>query len=77
MVAGTKVPLVQILPIRGDHEDYVCESYDTRIYNSVQRNNISDIKIDITDDIHRGIPFKAGETIETLHLRKHGLRIHF
>ena len=38
-----KVPLLQIVPIRGDHGHYVCERYETPIYAPVPRNNISDI----------------------------------
>ena len=75
IVGDTKVPLLQIVPIRGDHGDYVCERYETPIYAPVQRNNISDIKIDITDDTGRRIPFQSGKTIVTLHLRKQGLHI--
>ena len=48
---------IQIVPIHGDHGDYVCERYETLIYAPVQRNHISDIKIDITDDTGRRIPF--------------------
>ena len=73
IVGDTNVPLLQIVPIRGDHGDYVCERYETPIYAPVQRNNISDIKIDITDDTGRRIPFQSGKTIVTLHLRKQGL----
>ena len=54
VVGDTKVPLLQIVSIRGDHGDYVCERY-------VQRNHISDIKIDITDETGRRIPFHEGK----------------
>ena len=50
---------VQIVPIRGDHGYYVYERYDTPIYIPLQRTNISAIKIDITDDTWRRIPFQA------------------
>ena len=49
-----------IVPIRGDHGDYVCERYETHICTPVQRNNISDIKIDITDDTGEEYQFKRG-----------------
>ena len=75
IVEDTKVPLLQIVPIRGDHGDYVCERYETHIYAPVQRNHISDIKIHITDDTGRRIQFQAGKTIVTLNLRKQGLHI--
>ena len=74
-IGDTKVPLLQIVPIRGDHVDYVCERYETHIYAPAQRNNISDIKIDITDDTGQIIPFQSGKTIMALHLRKQGLHI--
>ena len=61
-VGNTKVPLLQIVPVRGDYGDYVCVRYNTPIYTPVQRNHISDIKIDITDDTGRRIPFQAGKT---------------
>ena len=48
MVGDTKVPLLHIVPIPGDHGDYMCERYDTPIYAPVQRNHILEIKIDIT-----------------------------
>ena len=44
VVGDTKVLLLQIVPICGDHGDYVCERYKTPIYAPVQRNHISDIK---------------------------------
>ena len=59
IVGDTKVPLLQIVAIRGDHGDYVCEHYEMPIFAPVQRNHISDIKIDITDDTERRIPFQA------------------
>ena len=71
IVGDTKVPLLQIVPIRGDHGDYVCERYETSIYAPMHRKNISDIKIDITDDTGRKIPFQSVKTIVTLHLIKH------
>ena len=75
IVGDTKVPLLQIVCIRGDHGDHVCERYETYIYVPVPRNNISDIKIDITNDTGRRILFQSGKTIVTLHLRKQGLHI--
>ena len=36
IVGDTKVPLLQIVSIRGDHEHYVCERYETPIYAPVQ-----------------------------------------
>ena len=60
IVGHTKVPLLQIVPIRGDHGDYVCERCETTIYAPVQRNQISDIKLDITVDTGRRIPFQSG-----------------
>ena len=75
IVGDTNVPLLQTVPIRGDHGDYVCERYETHIYASVQRNNISDIKIDITDDTGRRISFQSEKTIVTPHLRKLGHHI--
>ena len=63
------------MSIRRDHGDYVCECYETRIYTLVQQNHISDIKIDITDNMGQSIQFQAGKTIVTLHLRKQGLHI--
>ena len=75
VVADTKVPLLQIVSIRGDHIDYVCDRYETPIYAPVQRNHISDVKIDIPDGTGRRIPFQAGKTIVTLHLRIQGPHI--
>ena len=78
-VGDTKFPLLQIVPIRWDHGDYVCRLYETPIYTPMQRNHISDINkyiyIYITDDTGRRIPFQAGKTIATLHLRKQGMYI--
>ena len=75
VVRDAMVPLLQIVPICGDHGDYVCECYETPIYTPVQQNHILDMKIDITDATGRRTPFQAGETIVTLHLRKKGLHI--
>ena len=75
VVGDTNIPLLQIVTIRLNHGDYVCERYETPRYAPVQRNHISNIKIDITDDTGRIIIFLAGKTIVTLHLRKQGLHI--
>ena len=75
IVGDVKVPLLQIVPIRGEHGDYICERYDVPIYTPLQRNNISEIKINIMDDTGRKIPFQAGKTIITLHIRKRGLHL--
>ena len=61
VVGDTKVPLLQIMPLCGDNGDYVCERYETPIYTPVRRNNILDMKIDITDDMERIVPFQAGK----------------
>ena len=61
IVGDTNVPLLQIVPICGDHGDYVCERYETPIYPPVQRNHISDIKIDITDDTGANNTISIGE----------------
>ena len=55
--------LLQIVHIREYHGDYVCERYETLIYTPVRRTHILDIKIDITDDTGRRIPFQAGKPI--------------
>ena len=75
VVGDTKVQLVQIVPIRGDHGDYVCDCYETPIYIPVQRNHLLDKKIDITDDRGAKNTISSGESIMTLHLRKQGLHI--
>ena len=41
MVGDTKITLLQIVPIRGDHGYYVRGSYEISIYNRVNRDNIS------------------------------------
>ena len=67
-VGYTRVQLLQIVHIRGNHGDIVCECCETPINTPVQRNHISDIKIDITVETGRIIPFQALKTIVTLHL---------
>ena len=46
---------------------------DVRLYTPVHHNNISDIKIDITDNTRKIIPFQAENPLVTLHLIKQGL----
>ena len=43
----------------------MCVRYDTPIYTPVHRCKISYIKIDITDDTRKRIPFQAGENSDT------------
>ena len=40
VVGDTKLPLLQIVPIRGDHGDYVCKCYETHIHYSAAKNHI-------------------------------------
>ena len=62
------------MPICADHRDYVCEHSETPIYIPVQRNHISDIKIDITDDTGPIIPFQAGKQVGSLFTRVYDTR---
>ena len=55
------VPLLQIVPIRGDHGDYVCERNETPIYTPVQQNHILNMKIDITNATGEEHHFKRGK----------------
>ena len=73
VVGDTKVPLLRIVPITGQHGDYVCQVYDFPTYTPLQRKNFSDVKIDIRDDTGRKIPFQSGKVTVTLHFRKRGL----
>ena len=62
VVGDTKDPLLQIVSIRVDHGDYMCERYDSPIYTPVQCRNISDKKY-ITDDTGRKIIVQSGTHI--------------
>ena len=73
IVGDSKVDLLRIVPIQGEHGDYICKTYDSPTYTPLQRKNFNDIKIDIRDDVGEKIPFQSGKVIVTLHLRKRGL----
>ena len=75
IIGDSKVPLLQIIPIKGEHGDYICERYNFPTYIPLQRNNISDIKINIMDDTGRHIPFRASKLMVTLSSRKKGLHL--
>lgn len=75
IIGDSKVSLLQIVPIRGEHGDYNCERYDFPTYTPLQRNTFSDIKIDILDDTSKKIPFLSGKSIITLHFRKRGIHL--
>ena len=75
IIGDSKVPLLQIVPIKGEHGDYICERYDFPTYIPLQRNNISDIKINILDDTGRHIPFRASKLMVTLSFRQKGLHL--
>ena len=72
IVGDTKVPLLRIVPVQGDHSDYICHNYDFPTYTPVQTKNFSEIKIHITDDTGNTIPFRSGKSIVTLHFRRKG-----
>lgn len=75
IVGDSKVPLLEIVPIRGEHGDNISERYNFPTYIPLQRNNFSDVKIDIMDDTGKKIPFQSGKAIITLHFRKRGLHL--
>ena len=75
IVGDTKVQLLRIVPINGEHGEYICKTYDFPIYTPVQTKNFSEIKIVITDDTGTPIPFRSGKSITTLHFRRRGFAL--
>ena len=75
IVGDTKVKLLRIVPIYGEHGEYVCHTYDFPMYTPVQTKNFSEIKIHITDDTGKSIPFRSGKSIITLHFKRRGLML--
>ena len=72
IVGDMKVQLLRIVPINGEQGDYICHNYDFPTYTPLQTKNFGEIKILITDDAGKLIPFKSGKSIVTLHFRRKG-----
>ena len=75
IVGDTKVKLLRIVPIQGEQGQYICHNFDFPTYTQVQTKNFSEIKIHITDDVGKTIPFRSGKSIVTLHFRRKGILI--
>ena len=73
IVGDSKVPILRIVPIQGDHGEYVCNSYNYPTYTPLQRKTFNEITIDIRDDTGSKIPFQSGKLMVILHFRKKGI----
>ena len=69
-VGDTRVPLLRIVPVRGEHGDYVTHIYETVQYLPTKGGSVQTVEVDIRDDTGKPIPFEPGRVIVTLHLRR-------
>lgn len=69
MVGDAQVPLLRIVPVQGQHGEYVTRTYQSPQYLPVSRKTFESIEIDIKDDTGRNVPFESGKSVVTLHFR--------
>lgn len=69
MVGDSQVPLLRVVPIEGQHGEYITRTYQSPQYLPVSRKAFDSIEIDIKDDTGNSIPFESGKSMVTLHFR--------
>ena len=69
MVGDVQVPLLRIIPVEGQHGEFITKSYQSPQYLPLSRKSFDSIEIDIKDDTGRNIPFESGKSVVTLHFR--------
>jgi hypothetical protein len=70
VVGDTHVPLLRIIPIRGNHADFITKSYENVHYIPLQQKSFGTVEMIIRDDTGHPVPFERGKVVATLHFRK-------
>jgi hypothetical protein len=70
IVGDISAPLLRIVNIEGKYPDIIDKTFDFPHYIPVLVKDISDIEINIKNDLNEFIPFASGKAIIKLHFRK-------
>ena len=67
----SSLPLLNIVPVKGQTNDYIFHTYTQRQYITVTQSGLQDISIQIVDSAHNIVQFHSNKpTIALLHFRK-------
>ena len=70
LVGNSSVPLLSIVPLRGQYGQMVFKEYTTPVYTPLAKHVFSTIEMYITDSAGRPIPFSSGKVTVLLHFRE-------
>jgi hypothetical protein len=68
-VGDVRVPLLRIIPIKGQYGETITQSYNMPQYMPVNTSNFDTLEINLRDDTGRAVPFERGKVVVTLHFR--------
>lgn len=77
IVGNIRAPLLQIVPIKGSHNELVMHSFTTPHYVPVLKKSFDTVEISIKNDLNTLVPFDFGKTIVKLHFKKMQSLPHF
>ena len=70
IVGNVSAPLLRIVNVEGKYPNIIDKVFDFPHYIPVLVKDISDIEINIKDDLNEYIPFLSGKVIIKLHFRR-------
>ena len=70
IVGNTYAPLLRIVPLSGNNNEYTCKEYQKPEYFPVSRSYINTIETFITDDTGEEVNFLTGKVLVNLHFRR-------
>ena len=74
IVGDAMVPLLRVVPIKGDSGDVLTKTYERIHYIPLEQRRFETIEIYITDDTGKPVPFERGKVVVTLSFRRMGLK---
>ena len=70
LVGNASVPLLSVVPLRGQFGEMVFKEYATPVYAPLAKHEFSTIEMYIMDSAGREIPFNAGKVTVLLHFKE-------
>ena len=68
-MGDANVPLVRTIPVSGQNSDVMVNSFDNVHYMGLGRSTFQEVKVHITDDTGKKVPFDQGHVIVKLHFK--------
>ena len=70
IVGDSMVPLLRVVPIHGDRDQHVRESFQQLQYVPLNLRSFQSVEVDIRNEFGQDMPFHSGEVLLVLHFRR-------